>query len=55
MKEETITIEQFNTIGDLRPFLLEHPDSEMVEAACLHYLGDKFQEFNAKLNQQRKQ
>lgn len=42
--------EYFNNIGDLRPLLLVHPDSEMVRAACLHYLGDKFQKFDKKQN-----
>lgn len=41
-----IGIENFNTIKDLRPFLLRHPDRQMVKESCLHYLGDKFQEFN---------
>ena len=35
--------EEFNAITDLRPFLLRHPDHEMVRDACLHYLGDKYQ------------
>ena len=37
--------EQFNRITDLRPFLLYHPDGEMVEVSCLHYLGDEAQEW----------
>jgi len=40
-----VSIDQFNTIADLRIYLLNHPDKEMVKAACLHYLGDKFQAF----------
>lgn len=40
-----LSIEDFNTIADLRIYLLNHPDKEMVKAACLHYLGDKFQAF----------
>lgn len=35
----------FNGIEDLRPYLLRHPDHEMVRSSCLHYLGDRFQEF----------
>jgi len=32
--------EEFNKIIDLRPHLLHHPDAKMVEASCVHYLGD---------------
>jgi len=41
---DKITQEEFNTIGDLRYYLLGHPDVHMVKTACLHYLGDDHQE-----------
>ena len=37
------TEEQFNQIGDIRPYLLTHPDGNMITNACLHYLGDDAQ------------
>jgi len=36
-------IHSFNSIKDLHPYMLRHPDKEMVRAACLHYLGDDAQ------------
>lgn len=33
----------FNSIADLRRFLLGHPDGEMVKQSCLHFLGDEAQ------------
>lgn len=35
----------FRSIKDLRPYLLQHSDSKMVESSCLHYLGDAAQEW----------
>lgn len=32
-------------IGDLRWLLCTHPDQEMVERSCLHFLGDAAQEW----------
>jgi len=48
------SIEEFNKISDLRPYLLCHPDKEMVRASCLHYLGDKFQKFDNEQKQNEK-
>jgi hypothetical protein len=42
-KPKQISIEQFNTIPDLRIYLLNHPDQEMVRTSVLHYLGDETQ------------
>lgn len=44
MDKIKITQEEFNTIDDLRYYLLCHPDTNMVKTACLHYLGDEHQE-----------
>jgi hypothetical protein len=35
----------FNSIEDLRPYLLCHPDQQMIRTSCLHFLGDKYQDF----------
>ena len=32
----------FNKIIDIRNYLLRHPDQDMIKAACLHYLGDSY-------------
>ncbi len=40
----------FFEIKDLRPYLIRHPDPEMVRASCLHFLGDKFQKFNESID-----
>jgi hypothetical protein len=40
-----ISQDQFDSIADLRPYLLQHPDGKMVESACLHYLGDEMQQY----------
>lgn len=42
---ECPTQDQFNKIGDIRPYLLLHPDNDMVQAACLHFLGDAAQQW----------
>lgn len=34
----------FNKIIDIRNYLLRHPDQDMIKAACLHYLGDSYNE-----------
>ena len=34
-------------VSDLRWVLLTHPDQEMVERSCLHFLGDAAQEWHA--------
>jgi len=49
-REENISFEQFNRISDIRMYLLNHPDKEMIRSSCLHYLGDKFQTFDEKIN-----
>lgn len=41
--EKIDTYSVFNNITDLRPYLLRHPNGEMVESSCLHYLGDDAQ------------
>lgn len=41
-----ITQDEFNKIGDLRPYLRQHPDQKMVTASCLHSLGDNHQRLN---------
>lgn len=33
-------------VADIRTFLLEHPDQDMIKQACLHYLGDAHQKLN---------
>jgi hypothetical protein len=42
------SFQQFNNIGDLRPYFLRHPDKDMVERSCLHYLGDDAQNWYIK-------
>lgn len=37
--------EEFNKIADLRYYLLHHPDQQMVKTACLHYLGDDYEDY----------
>ena len=37
--------ESFDKIADLWPYLLRHPDADMVRMACAHCLGDEVQEF----------
>jgi hypothetical protein len=49
-----ITQDQFDTITDLRPYLLQHPDSKMIYAACLHFLGDKFQQIDIEVNKTKR-
>jgi len=51
---EQVTTEQFNTIDDLRAYLLQHPDQKMIKTACLHFLGDAFQEFEFQQEQKKK-
>lgn len=43
--KEGDTFFDFNKIVDLRPYLLMHPNSEMITSSCLHYLGDAAQEW----------
>lgn len=43
-----ITNEQFNSITDLREYLLNHPDQEMIKMSCLHYLGIDFDNLKLK-------
>lgn len=40
---------------DLRRILLTHSRRSEVKTACLHFLGDKFQRYEAKLEQQRQE
>lgn len=47
-----ITQDQFNSIADLRHYLLLHPDYQMVRAACLHFLGDQFTNFDIRLRKE---
>ena len=35
--------EWFNSQSDVRQLLLLHPDGEMIERSCLHFLGDDAQ------------
>lgn len=44
------TFEDFNKITDLRHYLLRHPNSEMITASCLHYLGDDAQKWWHEIN-----
>jgi len=39
------TQDQFNSIKDLRPYFLLHPDADMVTDSCLHFLGDEAQKW----------
>lgn len=43
--EKIMDQDSFDKISDLRPFLLRHPDSNMVTESCLHYLGDDAQKW----------
>ncbi len=43
--DEIDTMSVFKNINDLRPYLLQHPNREMVESSCLHYLGDAAQKW----------
>lgn len=43
------------SITDFSPYLLLHKNQEMVRASCLHYLGDKFQEFDQQLKTKSEQ
>jgi len=40
--------EWFNSQSDIRQLLLLHPDGEMIESSCLHFLGDDAQSWWAK-------
>jgi len=43
-QQRPLPAEYFNSITDLRIYLLRHPNREMVRQSCLHYLGDQFQQ-----------
>ena len=45
MANKRISQQEVNKISDLRPYFLAHPDADMVQRSCLHYLGDAHQEF----------
>jgi len=51
---EKITVDQFNSIEDLRSYFLQHPDPEKIKTACLHFLGDAHQEFAFEQEQKKK-
>jgi hypothetical protein len=46
-EQHQLSIEVAKQISDLRWLLLTHPDQEMVERSCLHFLGDAAQEWHA--------
>ena len=47
MKTEELS-EEFNKVSDIRQLLLMHPDSKMVVDSCLHYMGDRVQDWFSK-------
>lgn len=43
-KPNSVEETPFNQLSDIREALLNHPDQDMVERACLHFLGDEHQD-----------
>ena len=48
-------IKEFGNLSDIRMHLLCHPDREMVQNSCLHFLGDRFQAISSIINNGLKQ